>query len=77
LKESPVIEPLAALNKEYYSNLNWLKQRTPEETKTMLDEINELYAKADAAHNIRIANATTVKDLRIFDDAFNSFKKLF
>jgi hypothetical protein len=77
LSKSQVIEPLAALNKEYYSNLNWLKQRTPEETKTMLDEINGLYAKASASHNIRIANATEVKDLRIFDDAFDSFKKIF
>jgi hypothetical protein len=77
LNKSQVIEPLAALNKEYYSNLNWLNQRTKEETKTMLDEINELYAKADAAYNIRFANTTTVKDLRIFDDAFDSFKKLF
>jgi len=77
LKESLVIEPLAALNKEYYSNLNWLKQRTPEETKTMLDEINELNAKADAAHNIHLSNTTEFRGWKIFDDAFNSFKKLF
>jgi hypothetical protein len=77
LNKSQVIEQLADLYKEYYSNLNWLKQRTPEETKTMLDEINELYAKADAAYNIRFANTTEVRDLKIFDDAFDSFKKMF
>jgi len=77
LNKSQVTEQLADLYKEYYSNLNWLKQRTPEETKTMLDEINELYAKADAAYNIRLANTTEVRDLKIFDDAFDSFKKMF
>ena len=77
LKESQVIEPLAALNKEYYSNLNWLNQRTIEETKTMLDKINELHAKADSAHKIRYTNTTEIRDCKIFDDAFDSFKKLF
>jgi hypothetical protein len=77
LKESPVIEPLADLHKEYYSNLNWLNQRTSEETKTMLDKINELNAKADASHKIRLANTTEFRGWKTFDDAFNSFKKLF
>lgn len=77
LKESQVIEPLAALNKEYYSNLNWLNQRTIEETKTMLDKINELHAKADSAYKIRYTNTTEVRDWKIFDDAFDSFKKMF
>ena len=77
LNKSQVIEPLAALNKEYYSNLNWLNQRTIEETKTMLDKINELHAKADSAHKIRYTNTTEIRDWKIFDDAFDSFKKLF
>lgn len=43
----------------------------------MLDKINELHAKADAAYKIRYTNTTEVRDLKIFDDAFDSFKKLF
>lgn len=39
LKKSPVIDSIFELHKEYYSTLNWLKERTPEQLKIISDNM--------------------------------------
>jgi hypothetical protein len=62
LDESPSINKLAEAYKEYYSNLNWLKQRTPEQLEMIEDEIRQ---------------QNTEKPLKVVRDIFARFKKLF
>jgi hypothetical protein len=61
LDESPSINKLAEAYKEYYSNLNWLKQRTPEQLEMIEDEIRQ---------------QNTEKPFKVVSDIFAHFKKL-
>jgi hypothetical protein len=63
LKKQDTVHSLAKAHKEYFSNLNWLKQRTPEQLEIILKTIKQKDPDGTA--------------WAVVDETFDDFKKLF